>query len=68
MDLGDLGAPELYFRIANLGQTGTLRSEKQEDLAALIEHYEDLPLTIVFESPSRWQDARNLKKLLEEAA
>jgi hypothetical protein len=68
MDLGSLGAPELYFRIANLGQTGTLRSEKQEDLAALTEHYEDLPLTIVFESPSRWQDARNLKKLLEDEA
>jgi predicted kinase len=68
MELGELGARALYFRIANIGQAGTLRSEKQEDLAALTEHYEDLPLTIVFESPSRWQDARNLKKLLEEEA
>jgi len=63
----ELGAPELYVRVSGLGTTGTLRSEKQEDLAALVEHYEDLPLTIAFESPSRWQDARNLKKLLEEA-
>ena len=30
----------------------------------LIEHYEGLPITIAFDSPSQWQDARNLKKLL----
>jgi len=64
----ELGAPALYFRITGMGQAGPLRSEKQEDLVALIEHYEALPLTIVFESPSRWQDARNLKKHLEDAA
>ena len=34
--------------------------------AALIEHYSDqhLPLAVAFASPERWQDARNLKKLL----
>jgi hypothetical protein len=37
-----------------------------EDLAMLIEHYEDLPLTIAFASPDRWNDARNLKKLVAE--
>jgi hypothetical protein len=63
----DLEAPALYLRITGMGQAGPIRSEKQEDLAALIEHYEALPLTIAFESPSRWQDARNLKKLLEGA-
>jgi hypothetical protein len=33
----------------------------------LLEHYEDVPATIVFESPSRWQDARNLRKTLSGA-
>ncbi len=61
----DLDVPALYLRISGLGRAGALRSEQQEDLAALVEHYEDRPITIAFESPSRWQDARNLKKLLE---
>lgn len=64
----DLEAPSLYFRISGLGHTGTISSEKQEDLAALVEHYEGRPLTIVFDSPQRWQDARNFKKLLGEGA
>ncbi len=64
----DLDAPALYLRISGLGRTGPLRSEQQEDLAALVEHYEDRSITIAFESPSRWQDARNLKKLLGGAA
>jgi len=63
----DLDAPALYLRISGLGRSGPLRSEQQEDLVALVEHYEDRSLTIAFESPSRWQDARNLKKLLEGA-
>jgi hypothetical protein len=63
----ELDLPELYFRVSGLGEGGPIRSEKQEDLVALVEHYEGLPLTIVFESPSRWQDARNLKKFLEGA-
>jgi uncharacterized protein YecE (DUF72 family) len=61
----DLAAPALYFRITGLGRTGPLRSEKLEDLAALVEHYQDIELTIAFASPVRWQDARNFKKLLE---
>jgi uncharacterized protein YecE (DUF72 family) len=61
----DLDVPALYFRIENAGRKGLVRNEKLEDLAALIEHYEDLPLTVAFASPERWQDARNFKKLLE---
>lgn len=57
----DLDVSELYLRIAGLGRTGPLRSERQDDLLMLLEHYEDMPATIAFESPSRWADARNLK-------
>lgn len=59
-----LEVAELYLRIAGLGRTGPIRSEKQEDLIALLMEYAEVPATIVFESPSRWSDARNLKKLL----
>lgn len=61
----DLEVDELYLRISGLGRAGPLRAEKQEDLIALLIEYAGLPATIVFESPSRWADARNLKKLLE---
>jgi len=54
----------LQFRVESAGRAGLIRNEKLEDLAALIEHYEDLHLTVAFASPERWQDARNLKKLL----
>lgn len=64
----DLDAPSLYLRVSGLGRSGPIRSEQLEDLAALVEHYEDLALTVVFESPSRWNDARNFKKLLAETA
>jgi Protein of unknown function DUF72 len=64
----DIEAPALYFRIDGLGQAGALRSEKLEDLAALVEHYQDIDLTIAFCSPARWQDARNFKKLLAGVA
>lgn len=63
----DLEAQALYFRIAGLGRSGPIRSEKLEELAALTEHYENIELTIAFASPSRWQDARNFKKLLPTA-
>jgi uncharacterized protein YecE (DUF72 family) len=63
----DLDAPALYFRITGLGRSGPLRAEALEDLAALLEHYENIELTVAFASPSRWQDARNFKKLLEGA-
>lgn len=57
----------LYFRIEGAGRAGLIRNERLEDLAALLEHYEDSthPSPIVaFASPERWQDARNFKKLL----
>lgn len=60
----DLDAPALYFRVEGLGRAGLIRNERMEDLAALVEHYQDRPITIAFASPQRWQDARNLKKLL----
>jgi len=60
----DLEATALYFRVTGLGRSGPIRSEKLEDLAALLEHYANIELTIAFASPARWQDARNFKKLL----
>lgn len=63
----DLDVGELYLRIAGLGRTGPLRSERQDDLVMLLEQYEDVPTTIAFESPERWKDARHLKKNLEDA-
>jgi uncharacterized protein YecE (DUF72 family) len=63
----DLELPALYLRISGLGRSGPIRSEQIEDLAALLEHYEGLPATVAFESPSRWKDARNLKKLLGDS-
>jgi hypothetical protein len=60
----DLEATALYFRVTGLGRTGPIRSEKLEDLAALVEHYEAVDLTIAFASPARWNDARNFKKLI----
>lgn len=64
----DLAAPALYFRITGLGRSGAIQSDKLEDLAALVELYEDRPLTIAFASAARWQDARNFKKLLTGAS
>jgi uncharacterized protein YecE (DUF72 family) len=60
----DLDATSLYFRISGLGRTGPVRSERLEDLAALIDHYQERPITVAFDSPQRWADARNLKQLL----
>jgi len=61
----DLEATSLYFRVVGLGRSGPIRSEKLEDLAALVEHYESIDLTVAFASPARWPDAKNFKKLLE---
>jgi uncharacterized protein YecE (DUF72 family) len=66
----DLEVPALYLRISGLGRSGPLRPEQQEDLLDLLLHYAERSITavtIAFESPSRWKDARNLKKLLEGA-
>ena len=60
----DLELTTAYFRVEGLGRAGTLRAERLEDLAALVEHYQDLPITVTFASQARWQDARNFKKLL----
>lgn len=59
-----LEASSLYLRIESTGRAGMIRNERLEDLAALIESYEDLPITVAFNSPERWQDARNFVKLL----
>ncbi|MDB4957147.1 MAG: hypothetical protein JWO36_4716 [Myxococcales bacterium] len=61
----DLEVPSLYLRVE---RPGSISTERMEDLAALLEHYEDLPITVAFASPERWNDARNLKKLLAETA
>jgi uncharacterized protein YecE (DUF72 family) len=63
----DLDVSALYLRISGLGRAGPLRSELLEDLVELVEHYEDRSITIAFESPARWKDAYNLKKLLGES-
>ncbi len=60
-----LDVTSLYLRIES-ARSGLIRNEKLEDLVALIEHYEALPVTVAFASPERWQDARNLKKLLTD--
>lgn len=63
----DLETDALYFRIEGAGRAGMIRNERLEDLAALLEQFEDLEsLTVAFASPERWQDARNLVKLLNE--
>lgn len=58
----DLEVSSLYLRIES-ARAGLIRNEKLEDIVALVEHYDSLPVTIAFASPERWQDARNLKKL-----
>jgi uncharacterized protein YecE (DUF72 family) len=64
----DLDVSALYLRVAGLGRSGPIRSERLDDLVMLLEHYAELPTAaIAFESPSRWNDARNLKKTLENA-
>lgn len=60
----DLEVSSLYLRPEG-ARAGLIRNERLEDLAALIESYQDRPLTVSFASPERWQDARNLLKLLE---
>jgi len=63
----DLDVEALYLRVTGLGRSGPLRTERLDDLVMLLEHYENTPATIVFESPERWKDARNLRKTLAEA-
>ena len=65
----DLEASALYFQITGLGRPGPIRSEKLDDLSALVEHYQDqdVSLTIAFASPARWKDARNFQTLLGDS-
>lgn len=63
-----LDSPSLYFRVENAGRAGTMRQEPLEELAALIEHYEETNLTVAFASSERWADARHLTKLLADSA
>lgn len=58
-----LEAPSLYFRIE---RTGTIGDAQLEDLAALVESYEDQLVRIAFATTNKWRDARNFKKLLAE--
>jgi hypothetical protein len=60
----DLEVSALYLRPESAGRAGFIRNERLEDLATLIESYGDLPVTVSFASPERWQDARNFLKLL----
>ena len=63
----DLDLAALYLRVTGLGRSGPIRSERLDDLVMLVEHYADVEggIAIAFESPSRWQDARNFKKTVE---
>ena len=63
----DLDVTQLYLRIENLGRGGTMRPEQLEQIAILLEQYGETFATVAFASSARWQDARNLKKLLTEA-
>lgn len=60
----DLEIESLYCRVSGLGRAGAIRTEHLEDLAMLVESYGSLPVTVAFDSPQRWQDARNFKKIL----
>jgi hypothetical protein len=60
----DLPLSALYLRPEGAGRAGTIRNERLEDLVALMEHYENLEATVSFASPERWNDARNLLKML----
>jgi hypothetical protein len=62
----DLDVEALYLRPEAAGRAGTIRNERLEDLVALMEHYEDRTLTVAFASPERWNDAKNLVKLLAD--
>jgi uncharacterized protein YecE (DUF72 family) len=61
----DLEVTALYLRIEG-SRAGTIRNERLDDLADVVEHYAALPTTVAFASSERWQDARNFKKLLGE--
>jgi hypothetical protein len=59
----DLDVTALYLRVES---AGPLRSERLDDLVELAQHYEDRSLVFALASADRWQDARKLRKLLDE--
>lgn len=61
----DLEVSRLYLRPEGAGRAGMIRNERLEDLAALVEQYQEIPVVVSFASPERWQDARNFLKLLD---
>jgi uncharacterized protein YecE (DUF72 family) len=65
----DLELPALYLRVTGLGRSGPIRSERLDDLVMLMAHHAEAEggITVAFESPSRWNDARNLKKSIVDA-
>jgi uncharacterized protein YecE (DUF72 family) len=60
-----LEVPSLYLRVSGLGRPSPLGNERLDELAALVESYEETPVTIALDSPARWADAKNLTKLLK---
>lgn len=60
----ELDVESLYLRINGLGRSSPLGTEALDDIAALIESYEDTKITVAFDSPARWADAKNLSRLL----
>lgn len=64
----ELEVAAIYFRVSGLGRPSPLGMERLDDLVALIESYADVPLTIAFDSPARWADAKNLAKLVSVGA
>jgi hypothetical protein len=64
-----LDVSSLYVRIAGLGRSGPIRAEQLESLVGFLESYTNkdagIDVTTAFDSPSRWQDARKLKKLVQ---
>jgi uncharacterized protein YecE (DUF72 family) len=63
----ELEAPAMYFRIEAPSRPGTLDLGQLEELAALVEHYEERSVQsvrVVFATHDRWRDARAFKALV----
>jgi uncharacterized protein YecE (DUF72 family) len=63
----ELDAPAIYFRVEALGRARQLDADRLEELAALVEHYEERSVEsvrVVFATHDRWRDARAFKALV----